>query len=160
MWAVLAAAIWVCALANPLQPLHLERGSYRHPQEFAAWRKRDSTAGGQQQQQQQQDQQVSIGQTGLPGAEQLMLRSPRGGRQYDVPQVECPPAADGMDRFACPTPDRQGRYHCIDDHVLCNGFIDCPTGEDEDRQACMYYKTIKVHLDVLADALLRWAQGR
>lgn len=47
-----------------------------------------------------------------------------------------------MERFACPTPDRQGRYHCIDDHVLCDGFIDCPTGEDEDRQACMFYKTV------------------
>ncbi|GLV31814.1 jelly belly [Carabus blaptoides fortunei] len=50
-------------------------------------------------------------------------------------QPECPPAADGMERFACPTPDRQGRYRCIDDHVLCDGFIDCPAGEDEDRQA-------------------------
>lgn len=55
---------------------------------------------------------------------------------------ECPPAADGMERFACPNPDRQGRYHCIDDHVLCDGFIDCPSGEDEDRQACMFYKTV------------------
>lgn len=49
---------------------------------------------------------------------------------------------DGMERFACPTPDRQGRYRCIDDHVLCDGFIDCPEGEDEDRQACMFYKTV------------------
>lgn len=56
--------------------------------------------------------------------------------------TECPPAADGMERFACPTPDRQGRYRCIDDHVLCDGFIDCPNGEDEDRQACMFYKTV------------------
>lgn len=56
--------------------------------------------------------------------------------------AECPPAADGMERFACPTPDRQGRYRCIDDHVLCDGFIDCPNGEDEDRQACMFYKTV------------------
>ncbi|XP_058837038.1 uncharacterized protein LOC131693333 [Topomyia yanbarensis] len=93
-------------------------------------------------------------------ASQLMLRSARGQRQYDVPQIECPPAMDGMERFACPTPDRQGRYRCIDDHVLCDGFIDCPEGEDEDRQACMFYKTTKAHLDVLADALLRWARGR
>lgn len=93
-------------------------------------------------------------------ASQLMLRSARGQRQYDVPQIECPPAMDGMERFACPSPDRQGRYRCIDDHVLCDGFIDCPEGEDEDRQACMFYKTTKAHLDVLADALLRWARGR
>lgn len=56
--------------------------------------------------------------------------------------AECPPAMDGMERFACPTPDRQGRYRCIDDHVLCDGFIDCPDGEDEERQACMFYKTV------------------
>lgn len=56
--------------------------------------------------------------------------------------TECPASEDGMERFACPTADRMGRYHCIDDHVLCDGFIDCPTGEDEDRQACMFYKTV------------------
>lgn len=56
--------------------------------------------------------------------------------------IECPVSEDGMERFACPTADRMGRYHCIDDHVLCDGFIDCPTGEDEDRQACMFYKTV------------------
>lgn len=56
--------------------------------------------------------------------------------------TECPVSEDGMERFACPTADRMGRYHCIDDHVLCDGFIDCPTGEDEDRQACMFYKTV------------------
>ncbi|XP_031641247.1 homeobox protein 2 [Contarinia nasturtii] len=95
---------------------------------------------------------------GLPT--KFMFRGMRGQRQYDVPQIECPPAMDGMERFACPTPDRQGRYRCIDDHVLCDGFIDCPDGEDEERQACMFYKTTKAHLDVLADALLRWARGR
>lgn len=58
------------------------------------------------------------------------------------PIAECPPAMDGMERFACPSPDRQGRYRCIDDHVLCDGFIDCPDGEDEERQACMFYKTV------------------
>lgn len=59
--------------------------------------------------------------------------------------TECPRAADDMERFACPTPDRQGRYHCIDDHVLCDGFVDCPSGEDEDRQACMFYKTVSLY---------------
>ena len=60
--------------------------------------------------------------------------------------AECPPAMDGMERFACPTPDRQGRYRCIDDHVLCDGFIDCPEGEDEERQACMFYKTVSIFI--------------
>ncbi|XP_022237332.1 uncharacterized protein LOC111084943 [Limulus polyphemus] len=92
--------------------------------------------------------------------DKLFIRDRRESRQYDVPQIECPPAEDGTDRFACPTPDRMSRYRCIDDHELCDGFIDCPQGEDEDRQACMFYKTTKAHLDVLADALLRWARGR
>lgn len=74
---------------------------------------------------------------------QQSLRSPRGARQYDVPQIECPSAEDGMERFACPSPDRMGRYRCIDDHVLCDGFIDCPQGEDEDRMSCMFYKTVR-----------------
>uniref|UniRef100_A0A1B0BUD9 Uncharacterized protein n=1 Tax=Glossina palpalis gambiensis TaxID=67801 RepID=A0A1B0BUD9_9MUSC len=78
----------------------------------------------------------------------------------EVIALKCPTAMDGMERFACPTPDVQGRYRCIDDHVLCDGFIDCPEGEDEDRRSCMFYKTTKAHLDVLADALLRWARGR
>lgn len=56
--------------------------------------------------------------------------------------IECPVSEDGMERVACPTADRMGRYHCIDDHVLCDGFVDCPTGEDEDRQTCMFYKTV------------------
>lgn len=54
-----------------------------------------------------------------------------------------------MERFACPTPDRQGRYRCIDDHVLCDGFIDCPSGEDEDRQSCMFYKTVTITSQLL-----------
>lgn len=64
-------------------------------------------------------------------------------------KIECPPAMDGMERFACPTPDRQGRYRCIDDHVLCDGFIDCPDGEDEERQACMFYKTVSVQISLI-----------
>ncbi|OQR78577.1 hypothetical protein BIW11_02708 [Tropilaelaps mercedesae] len=55
---------------------------------------------------------------------------------------ECPNAEDGMERFACPTPDTLGRYRCIDDHVLCDGFLDCPDGSDEDRHSCMFYKTV------------------
>jgi len=93
-------------------------------------------------------------------ATQFLLRSPRENRQYDVPIIECPPAEDGMERFACPTQDLMGRYRCIDDHVLCDGFYDCPGAEDEDKQACMFYKTMKAHLDLVADALLRWVRGR
>jgi hypothetical protein len=59
-----------------------------------------------------------------------------------------------MERFACPTPDRQGRYRCIDDHVLCDGFIDCPEGADEDRQACMFYKTVSCRCRSLAERTL------
>ncbi|XP_037941537.1 T-complex protein 1 subunit theta-like [Teleopsis dalmanni] len=66
-----------------------------------------------------------------------------GATEIDISNLEkCPTAMDGMERFACPTPDLQGRYRCIDDHVLCDGFIDCPEGEDEDRRSCMFYKTM------------------
>jgi hypothetical protein len=58
--------------------------------------------------------------------------------------AECPPAEDGFDRFACPSPDRLSRYKCIDAHALCDGFIDCPHAEDEDRMACMFYKTVSI----------------
>ncbi|XP_043234801.1 uncharacterized protein LOC122388083 [Amphibalanus amphitrite] len=96
---------------------------------------------------------------------QQFLRSSRAvsgmhQQPYDVPLIECPPASDGMERFACPTADYHGRYRCIDDHMLCNGYRDCPGSEDEDRKNCMFYKTTKTHLNVLADALLRWARGR
>ncbi|XP_066140934.1 uncharacterized protein jeb [Euwallacea fornicatus] len=148
--AAAAALCVVCVVATP-QPL---RDNIRN------WRKRMDQK---QQQPSSTDEfpelQQHIPQMSLANS-QLMLRSTRGQRQYDVPQIECPPAEDNMERFACPTPDRQGRYHCIDDHVLCDGYIDCPSAEDEDRQACMFYKTTKAHLDVLADALLRWARGR
>ncbi|XP_066909807.1 uncharacterized protein jeb [Halyomorpha halys] len=98
----------------------------------------------------------------LASAAAAVVRSGHGVRLYELPRIECPPSEedDVTERFACPTPDRMGRYRCIDDHVLCDGFIDCPSGEDEDRQACMFYKTTKAHLDILADALLRWARGR
>ncbi|XP_035901795.1 zinc finger protein 503-like [Anopheles stephensi] len=134
-------------------------------QRSASSSKRASPTGGRNKMMADSGQDGGSSSSGLPSiphgiANQMMLRSTRGQRQYDVPQIECPPAMDGMERFACPTPDRQGRYRCIDDHVLCDGFIDCPEGEDEDRQACMFYKTTKAHLDVLADALLRWARGR
>lgn len=66
----------------------------------------------------------------------------KNAKLFDVLCAECPAAEDGMERFACPSPDRMGRYRCIDDHVLCDGFIDCPNGEDEDRMSCMFYKTV------------------
>ncbi|RWS29985.1 hypothetical protein B4U80_01324 [Leptotrombidium deliense] len=60
---------------------------------------------------------------------------------------KCPAAEDGTERFACPSADKLGRYRCIDDHVLCDGYIDCPNAEDEDRMSCMFFKT-----SVLAEA--------
>ncbi|GFY27080.1 uncharacterized protein TNCV_2067011 [Trichonephila clavipes] len=74
--------------------------------------------------------------------------STKGERGYredvssELDNVECAPSDDGLERFACPTPDRMGRYRCIDDHMLCDGFIDCAAAEDEDRMSCMFYKTV------------------
>ena len=39
-----------------------------------------------------------------------------------------------MERFACPRPDRRGRFRCIDDRALCDGFYDCPDEEDENPE--------------------------
>jgi len=92
-------------------------------------------------------------------ARNIMKRRPRYGR-YDVPQIECPRSPDRMEKFACPTPDFRQRYRCIDDTALCDGFFDCPGQEDENPDQCLFYKTTKAHLDILAEALLRWVRGR
>ena len=113
-------------------------------------------------------------------------------RTYDASYSsfsECPRSEDRMERFACPSPDFRGRYRCIDDRSLCDGFFDCPDREDENPDMCLFYKTVsvnylvlssyewkkgrivlticfldylqtKAHLDILAEALLRWARGR
>ncbi len=59
-----------------------------------------------------------------------------------VSVAECPRSSDRMERFACPTPDFRGRYRCIDDRALCDGFFDCPGREDENPEQCLFYKTV------------------
>ncbi|KAH9402274.1 Protein dispatched 1 [Tyrophagus putrescentiae] len=54
---------------------------------------------------------------------------------------DCPSTENGVDRFACPTADAYGRFLCIDDQHICNGYTDCPRGEDEDTMSCMFYKS-------------------
>ena len=56
--------------------------------------------------------------------------------------TECPRSEDRMERFACPSPDFRGRYRCIDDRSLCDGFFDCPSREDENPEMCLFYKTV------------------
>ena len=56
--------------------------------------------------------------------------------------LECPRSPDHMERFACPRPDRRGRFRCIDDRALCDGFYDCPDKEDENPDHCLFYKTV------------------
>jgi hypothetical protein len=55
---------------------------------------------------------------------------------------ECPRSNDRMERFACPSPDFRGRFRCIDDRALCDGFFDCPGREDENPDQCLFYKTV------------------
>ena len=57
--------------------------------------------------------------------------------------AECPRSEDRMERFACPSPDFRGRYRCIDDRSLCDGFFDCPSREDENPEMCLFYKTVR-----------------
>jgi len=105
---------------------------------------------------------AELSKAGQSMAKEFMMakRTQRSGRRYDVPQIECPRSSDRMERFACPTPDFRGRYRCIDDRALCDGFFDCPGREDETPDQCLFYKTTKAHLDILAEALLRWARGK
>ena len=58
--------------------------------------------------------------------------------------LECPRSPDHMERFACPRPDRRGRFRCIDDRALCDGFYDCPDKEDENPDHCLFYKTVSI----------------
>lgn len=102
----------------------------------------------------------SLAEAAAGAASTMLARQQRNGRRYDVPQIECPRSPDHMERFACPKPDRRGRFRCIDDRALCDGFYDCPDKEDENPDHCLFYKTTKAHLDILAEALLRWARGR
>jgi len=75
---------------------------------------------------------------------------------------ECPPTEDGFERFACPSPDKEGRFRCIDDHVLCDGYIDCPNGDDEDRKNCFFFKTVrkKIIITNLIECNLFWKRER
>ena len=64
---------------------------------------------------------------------------------YSTFLAECPRSEDRMERFACPSPDFRGRYRCIDDRSLCDGFFDCPSREDENPEMCLFYKTVRRH---------------
>ena len=69
--------------------------------------------------------------------------NPKNLKPHFVSFSECPRSNDRMERFACPTPDFRGRYRCIDDRSLCDGFFDCPGREDESQEHCMFYKTVR-----------------
>nr|WDQ26745.1 venom peptide [Acharia stimulea] len=75
---------------------------------------------------------------------------------YSNGQVECPLSElDGRQKFPCPTPDAKNRYRCIESHVLCDNTKDCPNGEDEDAQSCLFFKVIQQYLDIIAEAVLK-----
>lgn len=87
MWAVVAAAFWVCVVATP-QPLHLERDSFRRPN---VWQKREQNPSSSSSSSASSNSNNPADMTQIPQLfavnSQLMLRSPRGSRQYDVPQI-------------------------------------------------------------------------
>lgn len=67
-------------------------------------------------------------------------------------QTECNNTEEGFERFACPSPDDRG-FRCIEDRLFCDGYRDCPGGEDEDRVSCMYYRLVS---SALIEASIRW----
>lgn len=76
-----------------------------------------------------------------------------------VPVIECPTAEDGLQLLACPTPDKEGKYHCIDDHALCDRVNNCPNNEDEDPTACMFNKMTMNYFNVLLDTITTLSQN-
>ncbi|XP_013381308.1 uncharacterized protein LOC106152324 [Lingula anatina] len=79
---------------------------------------------------------------------------PEDNQQYDIPKIACPAAEDGVELLACPTPDANGRFKCIDDHALCDNKNHCPNGEDEDRTICMFHKMTMNYINKLTDTLI------
>lgn len=86
MWAVWAC-LWAVVVAAP-QNHHLERDSFRRSNAAMAWQKRLVAA---ESQNLASDDYTDYQQHHIPlmesGNSQLMLRSPRGQREYDVPQI-------------------------------------------------------------------------
>lgn len=86
MWAIWAC-LWAVVVAAP-QSHHLERDSFRRPHAAMAWQKRLVAA---EQHHNSATDDFSDYQHHIPimdsGNSQLMLRSPRGEREYDVPQI-------------------------------------------------------------------------
>lgn len=83
MWAVWAC-LWAVVVAAP-QSHHLERDSFRRPHAAMSWQKRLVAA------EHHNSAVDDYSEYHIPniksGNSQLMLRSPRGERQYDVPQI-------------------------------------------------------------------------
>ncbi|XP_050509174.1 uncharacterized protein LOC114338412 [Diabrotica virgifera virgifera] len=96
MWAVWAlwAGLWAAAVATPHQPLHLERDSSLRRQmspSVRIWHKRHQVTGAASAPGAPPDELRNFQQHLDAVNSQLMLRSPRGQRQYDVPQIDKKP---------------------------------------------------------------------
>ena len=55
---------------------------------------------------------------------------------------ECPPTLSGQRRYFCPSPNAFGVESCVTSEQLCDGHKDCPNAEDENKEHCLFYRTV------------------
>ncbi|KAE9552389.1 hypothetical protein FO519_004402 [Halicephalobus sp. NKZ332] len=60
----------------------------------------------------------------------------------------------GKSQFLCPSRNSNRYDVCITKEQLCDHVRDCPDGEDEDPQTCMFYQPIDDQLKTLSHAVL------
>lgn len=54
----------------------------------------------------------------------------------------------GKSQFLCPTRNTNRYDVCITKEQLCDHIRDCPEGEDEDPQHCMFYQPVSHLLEL------------
>uniref|UniRef100_A0AC34Q4N3 Uncharacterized protein n=1 Tax=Panagrolaimus sp. JU765 TaxID=591449 RepID=A0AC34Q4N3_9BILA len=79
-------------------------------------------------------------------------RSPRNGH-HRRRRKGCP-TVHGKSQFLCPSRNTNRYDVCITKEQLCDHVPDCPFGEDEDPQNCMFYQPIDDQLKTLSHAVL------
>ncbi|KAL7632765.1 UNVERIFIED_CONTAM: hypothetical protein RMT77_016889 [Armadillidium vulgare] len=73
---------------------------------------------------------------------------------YWLKPEECPSSEEGFPQVHCPSASKSGEWICVEDQDLCDGFSHCPNHEDEEPNACLYFKAMQNYVDLLVSALV------